>query len=234
MGARFMSQQRPMATHPATNVGHGELAPYTSFVSGYAPYGAAYGAGPGAPNGGMYGAAAPAVPFRGGFYGYGHPGFQGHPGGHPHGYSYGGHSIMHTDRVANTEGSARQSDGRFADQEQRRNNDLLLSDNFERRLKELEEPVRDLTGVCEQRVAESRELSGMLLPASTGAARADLAQIRKTNISPQYKIRMVKDLPLSTQKKLELVHELRMAEAMDDIIREREKDLKRSLVRHVY
>ena len=30
------------------------------------------------------------------------------------------------------------------------------------------------------------------------------------------------------------VHELRMAEAMDDIIREREKDLKRSLMRHVY
>lgn len=110
----------------------------------------------------------------------------------------------------------------------------MLSDNFERRLKELEEPVRDLKSVCEQRVAESQELSGMMLPASTGAARADLQQIRKTNISPQYKIRMVKDLPLSTQKKLELVHELRMAEAMDDIIREREKDLKRALVRHVY
>jgi len=216
----------------ATNVGHGELAPYTSYVSGYAPYGAAYGAGPAAPNGGLYGASAPAGPFRGGYYGYGHP--AGHPAGFPGHYSYGGHSIVHSDRVANTEASARQSDARFADQEQRRNNDLLLSDNFERRLKELEEPVRDLKSVCEQRVAESRELSGMLLPASTGSARADLAQIRKTNISPQYKIRMVKDLPLSTQKKLELVHELRMAEAMDDIIREREKDLKRSLVRHVY
>jgi len=110
----------------------------------------------------------------------------------------------------------------------------MLSDNFERRLRELEEPVRDLKTVCEQRVGESLELANMLLPASTGPARADLAQIRKTNISPQYKIRMVKDLPVSTQKKLELVHELRMAEAMDDIIREREKDLKRSLVRHVY
>jgi len=189
----------------------------------------------------MYAAAAPAGPgpHRGHYgYGYGnqHLGLEGGSGfgyGHP-GYSYGGHSIVHSDRVAHTEASARQSDLRFSDQEQRRNNDLLLSDNFERRLKELEEPVRDLKSVCEQRVAESQELSGMLLPASTGAARADLQQIRKTNISPQYKIRMVKDLPLSTQKKLELVHELRMAEAMDDIIREREKDLKRALVRHVY
>lgn len=136
--------------------------------------------------------------------------------------------------LGSQEASARDSDLRFADQEQRRNNDLLLSDNFERRLKELEEPIRDLKSVCEQRVGESNELSGMLLPASTGAARADLQQIRKTSISPQYKIRMVKDLPLSTQKKLELVHELRMAESMDDIIREREKDLKRSLMRHVY
>merc|ERR1711908_31653 len=146
-------------------------------------------------------------------------GFHGHFGyGHP-AYPYGGHGqLMHTERVANTEASARASDLRFAECERRRNDDLILSDNFERRLRELEEPVRDLKSVCEQRVAESRELSNMLLPAATSQARADLTQIRKTSCSPQYKIRMVKDLPLSTQKKLELVHELRMAESMDDII----------------
>jgi len=224
---------------------------YQPYASGYAPYGASYGAGGTAPNGGLYGAVVPAG-HPGGFQhqhlgiphqhpsqhpsqhsSYGYPGIYGHHG-YPHHYSYGDHSIVHNDRVGNTEVSARASDLRFADQETRRNNDLLLSDNFERRLRELEEPVRDLKTVCEQRVGESRELAQMLLPASTGPARADLAQIRKTNISPQYKIRMVKDLPVSTQKKLELVHELRMAEAMDGIIREREKDLKRSLVRHVY
>jgi hypothetical protein len=141
---------------------------------------------------------------------------------------------MHHQRVADTEAAAISTDQRFADQERRRNDDLLLRDNFERRLRELEEPVKDLKSVCEQRVTEARELSSRLLPAATGPARADLNQIRKTAVSPQYKIRMVKDLPISTHKKLELIHELRMAEAMDDIIREREKDLKRSLVRHVY
>ena len=141
---------------------------------------------------------------------------------------------MHTDRVAGTEASARASDLRFKDQEQRRNSDLLLSDNFERRLKELEEPVRDLKSVCEQRQDEAFQLQPMLLAGVASAESSDIDAIRKTNISPQYKIRMVKDLPLPTQKKLELVHEFRMAEAMHDIIREREKDLKRALVRHVY
>ena len=73
--------------------------------------------------------------------------------------------------------SAQQSDMRFADQEHRRNNDLLLSDNFERRIRELEEPVRDLKSVCEQRVIESRDLASVILPDATSAARADLAQV---------------------------------------------------------
>ena len=32
-------------------------------------------------------------------------------------------------------------------------------------------------------------------------------------------VRMVKELPISTQDKLNLIHEFRMAETMDDIIR---------------
>jgi|ERR1711865_741551 len=204
----------------------------TSYVSGYVPFGASYGAGPAAPNGGHYGAAAPPAPLA-----LPATSYFGAPSSHPcyaPAYAYGGHSIMHHQRVADTEAAALSTDQRFADQERRRNDDLLLRDNFERRLRELEEPVKDLKSVCEQRVTEARELSSRLLPAATGPARADLNQIRKTAVSPQYKIRMVKDLPISTHKKLELIHELRMAEAMDDIIREREKDLKRSLVRHVY
>jgi len=229
MGVTKMSQSNLPASQ---SVSRG----FDTYAGGFAPYGAAYGAGPAAAGGGLYGAPAAMVPSGPGFaHGYGYPHGYGYHHGHPHHrYAYGDHSIVHNERVGNTEVLARASDLRFSDQEHRRNNDLLLSDNFERRLRELEEPVRDLKAVCEQRMAESRELSGVLLPASTGAARADLAQIRKTNVSPQYKIRMVKDLPVSTQKKLELVHELRMAESMDDIIREREKDLKRSLVRHVY
>merc|ERR1712100_969711 len=124
--------------------------PGSSFVAGYTPYGAAYGAGPSAPNGGHYSAAAAprpegqhpslAAPFH-----HGHHGFHGGPppydyGYHGHGYAYGGHSIIHSERVANTEASARASDLHFADQERRRNDDLILSDNFERRLRELEEP----------------------------------------------------------------------------------------------
>merc|ERR1711977_4281 len=166
-----------------------EQAPASSsYVGGYAPYGAAYGAGPSAPNGGHYAAAAPAAPlmpegaphtlpapFHHGHHGYHGPyGYGGHYGGH----GYGGHAIVHAERVANTEASARASDLHFAEQERRRNDDLLLSDNFERRLRELEEPVRDLKSVCEQRVTESRELSSRLLPAATGPARADLNQIR--------------------------------------------------------
>merc|ERR1712022_32286 len=104
-------KQLAAAMSASRNIGHGELAPYSSFVSGYAPYGAAYGAGPAAPNGGLYGAVAPA-PYRGGFYGHGYP--HGYPHGHGHpAYAYGGHSIVHTDRVAGTEASARASDLRF-------------------------------------------------------------------------------------------------------------------------
>merc|ERR1712196_233009 len=178
MGQQTMSSTRlndpQVPTVPAR-----ELAPYSSYVSGYAPYGAGYGA----PNGGLYTAVAPGrYNHLAGYYGPGNeygryagdfgPGYGfGGPWGGPYGAYGPGIPFNHTDRVANTEASARDSDLRFADQEQRRNNDLLLSDNFERRLKELEEPIRDLKSVCEQRVGESNELSGMLLPASTGAGR---------------------------------------------------------------
>merc|ERR1711959_138228 len=84
--------------------------PHSSYVAGYTPYGAAYGAGAAAPNGGHYAAAAPhaVVP-----YPHGHFGHPYHPGYH----GYGGHSIVHADRVANTEMSARASDFHFAKQE---------------------------------------------------------------------------------------------------------------------
>merc|ERR1711865_695687 len=134
-------------------------------------------------------------------------------------YNYGDTSITHHSRVVDAEQTAINSDTRLADQE--------------RRLSELEAPIRDLKSVCEQRMAETQNLH-TLIPRSTGAPRADLDQIRKTNISPIYKVRMVKELPISTQDKLNLIHEFRMAETMHDIIREREKDVKRSMVRHVY
>jgi hypothetical protein len=148
-------------------------------------------------------------------------------------YNYGDTAITHHSRVVDAEQTAINSDTRLADQERRRMSDLALRDNFERRLSELEAPIRDLKSVCEQRMAETQNLH-TLIPRSTGAPRADLDQIRKTNISPIYKVRMVKELPISTQDKLNLIHEFRMAETMDDIIREREKDVKRSMVRHVY
>eukprot|EP00658_Telonema_sp_P-2_P010808 TRINITY_DN1409_c0_g1_i3.p1 TRINITY_DN1409_c0_g1~~TRINITY_DN1409_c0_g1_i3.p1 ORF type:complete len:244 (-),score=59.04 TRINITY_DN1409_c0_g1_i3:553-1284(-) len=151
----------------------------------------------------------------------------------PHHYNYGDAAITHHSRVADAEHTAMSSDVRLADQEHRRMSDLALRENFERRLAELEAPIRDLKAVCEQRLQETETLRGVL-PRSNGAPRADLDQIRKTNISPIYKVRLVKDLPVSTQDKLNLMHEFRMAETMDDIMREREKDYKRSLPRHVY
>jgi len=151
---------------------------------------------------------------------------------HP-GYAYGDTSVTHHSRVADAEHTALSSDVRLADQEHRRMSDLALRDNFERRISELEAPIRDLKAVCEQRLGDTQNLH-TLVPRSTGGFNADLDQIRKTNISPVYKVRMVKDLPVSTQDKLTLMHEFRMAETMDDIIREREKDLKRSQPRHVY
>merc|ERR1711934_1123786 len=148
-------------------------------------------------------------------------------------YNYGDTSITHHSRVADAEHTALSSDCRLADQEHRRMSDLALRDNFERRLSELEAPIRDLKQVCEQRLRETQNLQS-LIPRSTGAPGADLEQIRKTNISPVYKVRLLKDLPVSTQDKLNLMQEFRMAETMDDVIREREKDLKRTLQRHVY
>ena len=93
-----------------------EVAPYNNFVSGYAPYGAGYGA----PHGGLYSAVAPTGRYNhlAGYYGPGneygryggdfgpeygrHGGFGGPWGGH-YGHGYGpGHAINHTDRVANT------------------------------------------------------------------------------------------------------------------------------------
>lgn len=148
-------------------------------------------------------------------------------------YSYGDTSITHHARVADAEHTAVSSDRRLADQEHRRASDLALRDNFERRLSELEAPIRDLKQVCEQRLGETQNLQS-LIPRSTGAPGADLEQIRKTNISPVYKVRLLKDLPVSTQDKLNLMQEFRMAETMDDVIREREKDMKRALQRHVY
>merc|ERR1711934_837723 len=110
-------------------------------------------------------------------------------------YNYGDTSITHHSRVADAEHTALSSDCRLADQEHRRMSDLALRDNFERRLSELEAPIRDLKQVCEQRLGETQNLQ-RLIPRSTGAPRADLDQIRKTNISPVYKVRMLKDLPV--------------------------------------
>jgi len=66
------------------------------------------------------------------------------------GYNYGDTSITHHSRVVDAEQTAINSDTRLADQEHRRMSDLALRDNFERRLSELEAPIRDLKSVCEQ------------------------------------------------------------------------------------
>merc|ERR1712086_569322 len=62
---------------------------------------------------------------------------------HP-GYAYGDTSVTHHSRVADAEHTALSSDVRLADQEHRRMSDLALRDNFERRISELEAPIRDL------------------------------------------------------------------------------------------
>lgn len=77
---------------------------FDTYAGGFAPYGAAYGAGPAAAGGGLYGAPAAMVPSGPGFaHGYGYPHGYGYHHGHPHHrYAYGDHSIVHNERVGNT------------------------------------------------------------------------------------------------------------------------------------
>ena len=124
-----LTSRPPAVTSPQSAHIYGHALPmyshnHASQVSGYAPFGAAYGAGPNAVNGGLYGVAVPpghgyGHPDMARAYGYGVPhhgyqagytpglraggvygGFGGFGFGRP--YGYGDHSIVHTDRVANT------------------------------------------------------------------------------------------------------------------------------------
>merc|ERR1712193_482047 len=66
---------------------------------------------------------------------------------------------------------------------------------------------------------DKRGLEGLFVSPTREVALIN--DIRRTPINGNRKLGLLRDLPLSTSKKLDLVHELRLVEYIDDVYRER-------------